>query len=106
MEAMDYRAILKRLEKTAEKIENSPAISLMVRGILDSIVQELGKEFGISGGRIYEQANSHYQLIYQTGDSHAPENYTISVDYPIIQKLKSQGQTFTRSSDPIFDPAI
>ena len=85
---MDYRALLKRLEKTAEAIEASPGISVMLRGTLDSVLKDLGKELGISGGRIYEQTNSHYQLIYQTGDSRAPESYTIAMEYPIIQKVR------------------
>jgi sigma-B regulation protein RsbU (phosphoserine phosphatase) len=103
---MDYRALLKRLEKTAEAIEASPSISVMLRGIIDSVLKDLGKELGVSGGRIYEQTNNHYQLIYQTGDSRAPENYTISMEYPIIQKVRREGQIFVKDSDAIYDPKI
>lgn len=103
---MDYRAILKRLEKTAEAIEASTNISVMLRMILDSILRDLGTEFGITGGRIYEQTNSHYQLIYQTGDSKAPDTYTISMEYPQILKLRREGQLFVKDNDPLYDPKI
>ena len=69
---MDYRTLLKKLEKTLEKIETSDRVSSMLQAILESIVKEYGKELGIIGGRIYEQVDSHYQLYSQTGVSNAP----------------------------------
>jgi phosphoserine phosphatase RsbU/P len=103
---MEYWTLLKKLEKTVEKIESSPAISSMVQSITESIVQGYGRELGITGGRIYEQTNNHYQLIYQTGDSTAPPNYSISMEYGPIQSLRREGQVFIRSTDPEFDPKI
>ena len=63
--AIDYRSLLKKLEKTLEKIEESPSIASMLHTIVESIVVGLGPEFGITGGRLYEQTNSHYQLVSQ-----------------------------------------
>lgn len=103
---MEYWTLLKKLEKTVEKIESSPAISSMLQSITESIVQGYGRELGITGGRIYEQTNNHYQLIYQTGDSTAPPNYSISMEYGPIQSLRREGQVFIRSTDPEFDPKI
>lgn len=103
---MEYWTLLKKLEKTVEKIESSPAISSMLQSITESIVQGYGRELGITGGRIYEQTNNHYQLIYQTGDSTAPTNYSISMEYAPIQSLRREGQVFIRSTDPEFDPQI
>jgi sigma-B regulation protein RsbU (phosphoserine phosphatase) len=103
---MEYRTLLKKLEKTVEKIESSTAISSMLQSITESIVQEYGSELGITGGRVYEQANNHYQLIYQTGESNAPGNYSISMEYAPIQILRREGQAFIRSGDPEFDPKI
>lgn len=103
---MDYRSLLKKLERTLEKIEESQGTPAMLQSILDSIVQGYGPELGITGGRLYEQTNSHYMLISQVGDSHAPESYSISMEYTPIQHLRREGQVFVRSSDPEFDPKI
>ncbi len=97
---MDYRTLLKKLEHTIEKIESSPATSVMLRSILVSIVQEYGTELGIVGGRIYEQTNSHYQLVSQIGVSNVPETFSIPMTYPAIQKVREQGQVFMRESLP------
>jgi len=96
---MDYRTLLKKLEKTIEKIESSPAIAVMLRSIVESIVQEYGTELGIIGGRIYEQTNSHYQLVSQAGTSHAPETYSIPMTYPPIQKVREEGQIFMHEGE-------
>ncbi len=103
---MDHRTLLLKLEKTLEKIESSPAVSAMLQAILNSIIQDLGVEIGIRGGRVYEATNRHYQMISQAGDSHAPENYSISMEYECVQLLKKEGQILARESDPCFDPEI
>src|SRR5262245_32267913 len=104
--AMDYRTLLKKLEKTLEKIEESPNIASMLHTIVESIVTGLGPEIGITGGRIYEQTNSHYQLVSQTGTPKAPADLTISMDYVPIQKLRHEGQVFMCPTDAGYDPAI
>jgi len=103
---MDPRTLLLKLENTLEKIESSPAISAMLQAILTSIIQELGAELGISGGRIYESVESHYMLTSQAGDSHAPETYMLSMEYQCVQILRKEGQIVARESDPCFDPKI
>ena len=103
---MDYRILVKKLDRTLEKIEESQGTPTMLQLILDSIVQGYGPELGITGGRLYEQTNSHYQLISQVGDSHAPSTYTISMEYVPIQNLRHEGQIFMRNTDPGFDPMI
>ncbi len=102
---MDSRTLLKKLEKTLEKIEESPNIATMLHTIVESIVQAF-PELGIKGGRIYEQTNSHYQLVSQAGDSHVPPDYSISMDYYAIQKLRSEGQVFMCPTDEGYDPKI
>ncbi len=96
---MDYRTLLRKLEKTIEKIESSPATAIMLSSIVESIVQEYGKELGIVGGRIYEQTNNHYQLVSQAGISNVPEAYSIPMTYPPIEKVREQGQIFMREGD-------
>ncbi|MCI0412709.1 PP2C family protein-serine/threonine phosphatase [bacterium] len=103
---MDHRTLLIKLENTLRKIESSPAIGAMLQGILTSIIQELGPELGIRGGRVYEAANRHYQLISQSGDSQAPDNFSISMEYPCVQVLKQEGQILANESHPCFDPEI
>jgi serine phosphatase RsbU (regulator of sigma subunit) len=103
---MDHRTLLIKLEKTLAKIESSPATSAMLQAILGSIIEELGEELGIKGGRVYESSNRHYQLMSQAGDSHAPENFLISMEYECVQLLKKEGQILAGQNDPCFDPAI
>jgi serine phosphatase RsbU (regulator of sigma subunit) len=103
---MDYRTLLTKMEKTLDQIEMSPAISSMLQAIVESILNEYGKDMGIVAGRIYEQTNSHYQLISQVGASNAPSNYTISMEYAPIQVLRSEGQIFMTSTDEGYDPKI
>jgi sigma-B regulation protein RsbU (phosphoserine phosphatase) len=102
---MDSRTLLKKLEKTLEKIEESPNIATMLHTIVESIVQGF-PELGIKGGRIYEQTNSHYQLVSQAGDSHAPPDFSISMDYVAIQKLRHDGQVFMCPTDEGYDPKV
>ena len=103
---MDHRTLLIKLEALLEKIESSPAITSMLQAILTSIIQELGPELGIRGGRVYESAARHYQLISQAGDSNAPEDYQISMEYRCVQVLRKEGQIFADENHPCFDPAI
>ena len=103
---MDYKVLLKKLERILEKIEESQATHTMLQSIMESIIQGIGKEIGITGGRLYEQTNSHYQLYSQAGDSNAPENYLISMEYAPIQCLRREGQVFVRSTDPEFDAQV
>ncbi|MCI0614358.1 hypothetical protein L0244_15335, partial [bacterium] len=103
---MDYRSLLKKLEKTLEKIEESPSISSMLHTIVESIVVGLGPEIGITGGRLYEQTNSHYQLASQSGTPKVTGDVTISMDYEAIQRLRREGQVFMCPTDPGYDPAI
>ena len=49
---MDYRSLLKKLEKTLETIEDAPSIANMLHSIVESIVVGLGPEIGITGGRM------------------------------------------------------
>lgn len=98
--------MLKKLERILEKIEESQATPTMLQSIMESIVQGYGPEIGITAGRLYEQTNSHYQLISQVGDSHAPESYEISMEYEPIQILRREGQAFVRSTDPEFDAKV
>ena len=103
---MDPRTLLIKLENTLEKIASSPEISAMLQAILTSIIQELGVELGIKGGRVYESTNTHYLLTSQAGESHAPENYELSMGYPCVQLLRKEGQIVARESDECFDPEI
>ncbi len=103
---MDHRTLLIKLENTLEKIESSPATTAMLQGILTSIIQELGSELGIRGGRIYESIDSHYMLSSQAGDSQAPEDYRLSMEYECVKILRREGQIVARESDPCFDPKI
>ena len=103
---MDNRKLLQKLEQTMEKIEASTVISMMLQAILDSIVGESGPELGIVGGRIYEAANHHYLLMSQCGDSHAPENYSLNMNYECVQLLKREGQLLATPTHPCFDPKI
>ncbi len=104
--AIDYRTLLKKLEKTLEKIEESPSIASMLHTIVESIVVGLGPEIGITGGRLYEQTNSHYQLASQSGTPKVTGDVTISMDYEAIQRLRREGQVFMCPTDPGYDPAI
>jgi serine phosphatase RsbU (regulator of sigma subunit) len=103
---MDHRTLLIKLEATLKKIESSPAIGGMLQGILNSIIDELGADLGIRGGRVYEAANSHYLMVAQAGNSHAPENYSISMEYPCVQVLKKDGQILANENHPCFDAEI
>lgn len=103
---MDYRSLLKKLEKTLERIEESPTIAMMLHAIVESMVVGLGPEIGITGGRIYEQTNSHYQIVSQTGTPQAPSDLSISMDYEAIQRLRKDGQVFMCPTDSGYDPEI
>lgn len=103
---MDYRSLLKKLEKTLEKIEDAPSIASMLHTIVESIVVGLGPEIGITGGRLYEQTNNHYQLVSQSGTPEVPADLSISMDYEAIQRLRKEGQAFMCPTDPGYDPKI
>jgi sigma-B regulation protein RsbU (phosphoserine phosphatase) len=100
---MDYRTLLRKLEKTLEKIEASTVTALMLQAILETIVKEYGEELGIIGGRIYEQTNNHYQLVTQTGISSSPPSFSISMDFPHIQQVRRDGQIFIRGENCNFE---
>lgn len=103
--AMDYRALLKNVEKTLEAIEGTGNVSQTILRVAEAVVQNFRNELGILGGRLYLRQDSVYMLERGFGRSKkAPTGLTVPADYGPILRAEEDGIVLTDLSDPSVNP--
>lgn len=102
---MDYRALLRNVEKTLEAIEGTGNVSLTILRVAEAVVQNFRSELGILGGRLYLRQDAVYMLERGFGRSkRAPTGLTVPVDYGPIVRAEEDGIVLTDLSDPTVNP--
>ncbi len=72
--------------------------------LLPSIVDELGPEIGITGGRLWELRGTDYVLIQKhRGKKDVPLGFRIPDTYPPIQILRKEGCVYHEREDQMLD---
>jgi sigma-B regulation protein RsbU (phosphoserine phosphatase) len=102
---MDYRALLRNVEKTLEAIEGTGNVSATILRVAEAIVQNFRSELGILGGRLYLRQETDYVLERGFGRSKkAPTGLTVSASYGPIVRAEEDGIVLTDLSDPSVNP--
>ena len=92
------------LETIIERIVSNLTDSAIHAQLLASIVDELGPEIGITGGRLWEQRGDNYVLIQKhRGKKDVPLGFQVPQDYIPIQILRKEGCVCHERGDQSLD---
>ncbi len=101
---MDYRALLKNVEKTLSAIEESDDVVSTVAAVGEAVVGNFRNELGIIGGRLYQLDESDYVLKRGFGRSkRVPEGLTVPMAYGPIRRALDEGVVLADLKDPFVD---
>lgn len=98
---MDYRALLKNVEKTLSAIERQDDVRTTITAVAESVVRNFRHELGIFGGRLYVRRENQYVLEGGVGRSRRVEpGIAVPADYGPIQRAEEEGVVVTDLHDP------
>jgi serine phosphatase RsbU (regulator of sigma subunit) len=102
---MDYRSLLRNVEKTLGAIEGTGNVSLTILRVAEAVVENFRNELGILGGRLYLRQDNLYMLERGFGRSKkAPTGLTVPADYGPIVRAEEDGIVLMDLSDPSVNP--
>ncbi|HMA29129.1 MAG TPA: PP2C family protein-serine/threonine phosphatase, partial [Thermoanaerobaculia bacterium] len=101
---MDYRLLLKNVERTLGAIEGGEDVLTTIVRVGEAIVRNFRNELGILGGRLYVRDENQYVLERGFGRSrNVPPGITVSADYGPIRRAEEDGLALTDLDDPSVD---
>jgi sigma-B regulation protein RsbU (phosphoserine phosphatase) len=101
---MDYRALLKNVEKTLSAIQASDDIVSTVAAVGEAVVVNFRSELGIIGGRLYQLDESEYVLKRGFGRSRrVAEGLSVPLSYGPIRRALEEGVVLADLKDPSVD---
>lgn len=101
---MDYRALLKNVERTLSAVEHGEDPAATIGLVAEAIVQNFRGELGIYGGRLYVLREGAYVLERGFGRSRkVPSGLVVPPDYTPIRRVREEGITVADLSDPSVD---
>lgn len=101
---MDYRSLLKNVEKTLSAIEGGDDIVSTVAAVGEAVVGNFRSELGIVGGRLYQLDESDYVLKRGFGRSRKVlEGLTVPISYEPIRRALDEGVVLADLKDPWVD---
>lgn len=101
---MDYRALLKNVEKTLGAIDATDDIASTIVSVGEAVVTNFQRELGISGGRLWVNREGQYVLERGFGRSKkAPSGMTVAATYAPLQRAEEDGLVLTDIQDPSVD---
>ena len=104
---MDYRLLLKNVEKTLEAIEGGDDVLVTIVSVGEAIVRNFRNELGILGGRLYVRRENQYVLERGFGRSRrVPSGISVSAEYGPIRRAEEDGMALADLDDPSIDKAF
>jgi sigma-B regulation protein RsbU (phosphoserine phosphatase) len=101
---MDYRSLLKNVEKTLSAIDGSEDVVSTVAAVGEAVVGNFRSELGIIGGRLYQREDNDYVLKRGFGRSRkVPEGLAVPVSYGPIHRALDEGVVLADLKDPSVD---
>jgi sigma-B regulation protein RsbU (phosphoserine phosphatase) len=101
---VDYRSLLKNVEKTLTAIERSDDVLSTIVNVAEAVVRNFRRELGIFGGRLYTRRENLYVLERGFGRSrHSPEGLSVPADYGPILRAEEEGVVVADLQDPTVD---
>lgn len=100
---MDYKRLLTQVERTLEQIDTTAHVA----EIAENIAVNFRDELGITGGRVYEERETAYELVARFGASpHGEIGIEVPKDYKPIELVLENGIVVMDPTDPGFDPVL
>lgn len=104
---MNYRALLKNVEKTLVAIERTDDVLSTIVSVGEAVVRNFRYELGIFGGRLYVRRENQYVLEKGFGRSRRVDaGLVVSADYGPIRRAEEDGLVLTDLADPSVDPEL
>ena len=101
---MDYRLLLKNVERTLEAIEGGDDVLVTIVSVGEAIVRNFRNELGILGGRLYVRRENQYVLERGFGRSRrVPTGISVSAEYGPIRRAEEDGMALADLDDPSVD---
>jgi hypothetical protein len=101
---MNYRTLLKNVEKTLSAIERSDDITTTIVSVGEAVVRNFRHELGIFGGRLYARHENQFVLERGFGRSRKVEpGLVVPADYGPIRRAEEDGLVLTDLDDPSID---
>jgi len=101
---MDYRALLKNVEKTLSAIEGGDDVVSTIAAVGEAVVGNFRSELGIIGGRLYQLEETDYVLKRGFGRSRkVHEGLVVPMSYGPIQRALDEGVVLADLADPSVD---
>ena len=104
---MDYRALLKNVEKTLSTIERSEDVLSTIVNVAEAVVRNFRFELGIFGGRLYVRRENEYVLERGFGRSRkVAAGLLVPAEYGPIKRAEEDGIAVSDLHDPSIDKAL
>ena len=101
---VDYRSLLKNVEKTLLAIERSEDTLGTIVNLGEAVVQNFRNELGIAGGRLYSLDDNQYVLQRGFGRSRkVPPGLTVPRTYGPVHRAEEEGVVLLDLGDPSVD---
>ncbi len=106
-EAIDHRALMKKVERTVDLIGRTDDLGATIRAMVETVVREFRDQLGIVGGRLYRHSGSSYVLKSTFGDAKSLKaGLRVPRSYPAIEACCNQGVVYMEADDPAVDPEL
>ena len=101
---MDYRALLKDVEKTLSAVEGGDDVLTTIAAVGEAAVRNFRAELGIAGGRLYVKEEADYVLSRGFGRSRkVVPGLRVASGYGPVRKAEEDGLVLTDLDDPLID---
>jgi len=101
---MDYRALLKNVERTLSAIEQADDVLSTIGRVAEAVVRNFRSELGIVGGRLYTKGEGEYVLVRGFGRSRKVEpGLVVPATYGPVRRAEEDGLVLTDLDDPSVD---
>lgn len=101
---VDYRELMKKVERVVAAIERADDVGDTLHTVIDSVLTQFREELGIYGGRIYRRRGEDYELEGVFGGAkQPPEDIEVDSSYPPVQSVLEDGVVVMTAEDPGVD---
>lgn len=102
--AKDYKALYRKLEATLDRIDQTEDPSVMLTGIVESLIAGFREDLGFEGGRLYRRRGTDFVLISGHGTSRdVPAGLVVPRGYPPHERTLAEGLLIMSRGETGFD---
>jgi sigma-B regulation protein RsbU (phosphoserine phosphatase) len=104
---VDYRELMKKVERLVAGIQRVDDVEAMVRQVADEIIGQFRGELGVFGGRLYRRDGGEYELRATFGDAKpVTPGLRVPRTYPPIDQCLARGAVYMELDDPALDRVL